>query len=406
MSNRRIDRETQLILLANWIEGRHREDFILFDEALFNYRDLYQAAKNGDKSLMELVAAGKSDGLRFSEIYFNIHINGLSVGTLEDPVYIDARIDALKTQREALKDDLIRYPEKMTETVDRLLDIQAILNNKEIRPAAANLADAFFREMEEQNAAKKMRLGKGFERLDRKLGSIRKGQLVVLAGRPATGKSAAALQIAYNIASTGAKVLFLPLEMTTQETLERLLIQQDIVENKAALIAMSEDEKIRTKEFLDGIENAGTFLIYEGVNNLEAIMQLIKEQRPDLVVIDQLTQVRTAKKTSDIRERYIEITAELKAAALKENTAILLLSQLNRLAADKKITKLEQLHESDATGQNADIAILIGTESDEEGNRKNEVYLNIAKNRSGESGTKIRAIFLGHKYRFSNCEKE
>ena len=206
----------------------------------------------------------------------------------------------------------------------KLLRIQAVIDQREVKPAAANLSANFIKKLDEEASAKAMKYGRGFENLTKRAGAIRRGRLIVLAARPAVGKSAAALQIGYNVASTGAKVLFFPLEMTTQETLERLLLQQQIVDSQTALKAPTEAEKEDIKYFLDDVESKGNFLIYEGVNDLETIEQTIKEQQPDLVIIDQLTQVRTSARTKDIRERYIQVTADLKAAAIEYDTAILL----------------------------------------------------------------------------------
>ena len=250
-----------------------------------------------------------------------------------------------------------------------------------------------------------MRYGRGFEQLTKRAGAIRRGRLIVLAARPATGKSAAALQIAYNIAEKGNKVLFFPLEMTTQETLERLVLQQQIVDNQASLKAPTAEELNNIKAFLNDVEQSGNFQIYEGVNQLEAIRQTIKEQRPDFVVIDQLTQVRPAHRTKDVRERYIEVTADLKAAAMEYQTAILLLTQLNRAATDRSTPTLENLHESDATGQNADVVLLMQKKEPDDKKpefaKREEITIHVVKNRGGRDGFKITEVFNGERYTFS-----
>ena len=146
-------------------------------------------------------------------------------------------------------------------------------------------------------------------------------------------------------------------------------------------------------------------MIYEGENNLESIERIIKEQRPDLVIIDQLTQVRTAKRTKDIRERYAEITAELKHIAIEYKTAVLLLTQLNRAATDQSRPTLENLHESDSTGQNADVVLLMARKDDEsrpEFARRTDITIYVVKNRGGEDGQKIPQVFDGSRFTFHN----
>ena len=287
----------------------------------------------------------------------------------------------------------------------QLLKVQSLIDERDIKPADANLSDQFLKTLEEENAAGSIRYGRGFETLTKKAGAMQRGQLIVLAARPATGKSAAALQIGYNAAEKGNKVLFFPLEMTTQETLERLILQQQVIDSRTSLKAATAEEKENIKAYLDDVEAAGNFLIYEGENNLESIEQIIREQRPDLVVIDQLTQVRMTKRTKDIRERYVEITALLKHIAIEYKTAILLLTQLNREAEKHSAPTLENLHESDATGQNADVVLLLSKKEDEsrpDFARRIEITIHVVKNRNGEAGLRIAQVFDGGRFTFCN----
>lgn len=401
----------ELTILANWLKGHHREDIDILDADLFRRRNIYAAARAGDKTILQLMAEKKNDGVNASDLERAFDNNGVD---FSEALYQDAKTAAIVTQRDKLADEIRRPGADVPAITDKLLQIQAIINKREAKPAAVNLAETFLKSLEKDAAKQRMKYGRGFEDLDRRAGSIERGRLIVLGARPATGKSAAALQIAYNVAAQGAKVLFFPLEMTTQETLYRLILQQQIVSSAAELKAMNENEKARVVAFLDRLEKDGKLLFYEGVNNLETIEQIVKEQQPDLVVIDQLTQITTARKTKDIRERYIEVTARLKHLALERDTAILLLSQLNRAATEKNRPTLETLHESDATGQNADVVLLMTKEDDEEnetwkkGGRipgLDDIRIFIVKNRQGESGRMISQKFYGERFTFSGVEK-
>lgn len=400
MNDLYLTRETELTLLGNWIAGKHREDLAIFEPQLFFLKNLYKAAVDGSETIMQLYSENKMDGVSITEIMSAVY-NDMPTAT-----YLEAKAEALMIQRDALAEDLKRPGADMAAITAKLLRIQAVIDQREVKPAAANLSANFIKKLDEEASAKAMKYGRGFENLTKRAGAIRRGRLIVLAARPAVGKSAAALQIGYNVASTGAKVLFFPLEMTTQETLERLLLQQQIVDSQTALKAPTEEEKEDIKYFLDDVESKGNFLIYEGVNDLETIEQTIKEQQPDLVIIDQLTQVRTSARTKDIRERYIQVTADLKAAAIEYDTAILLLTQLNRAATDKSAPTLENLHESDATGQNADVVLLMSKEDPNERvpefARRQEITIHVVKNRGGASGFKIHEIFNGERYIFNS----
>lgn len=400
-----LTREAELNILGNWITGKHREDITLLEPDLFTFKLLYkEAIKNGEKSLFQLYTENKLIDTSISEIQHAIDggAESISQSTINS-IYLEAKADALLLQRDQLAEDLKEPGADVATITTKLLQIQAAIDKRESKPAAAHLADTLLKAIDDEAQATKIKYGRGFETLDKYAGSMKRGQLIVLAARPATGKSAAALQIAYNVYDKGSKVLFFPLEMTTTETLERLVLQNEIIESQTALKAPRDDEKKDIKSFLDEIEADGNFLIYEGVNQLETIEQTIKEQRPDFVVIDQLTQVRTTKRTKDIRERYVEITADLKHIAIEYQTTILLLTQLNREAADKRPT-LENLHESDATGQNADVVLLMQKKEADDTKpgapKMDNIDFYIVKNRGGASDRKVSHKFNGNRYRF------
>lgn len=406
-----LDQASELNILGNWFKDRHREDVALLDIQIFNCKNLYKGVLSG-KEWTQLMAENKTDGVTLTELISATDPDGLGGGILTESAYQDARANALLCQRQLLIGRLSDPATDIPKATAELLKIQAAIDSREVKPAASDLADNFLKAIEKDNKAGRVKFGRGFEDLDRRTGSMQRGQLVVLAARPGTGKSAAALQIAFSAANRGEKVLFFPLEMTTQETLERLILQRQVVESQTALRALTADEKENIITFLNWLESSGNFLIYEGVNNLETIEQTIKEQAPDLVVIDQLTQVRTARKTKDIRERYAEVTAELKHAAIEYKTAILLLTQLNRAATDQGQPTLENLHESDSTGQNADIVLLMARQTEDDEKRPSsrrekkleELKIYIVKNRGGESGKTVFVTFNGSIFTFNGTE--
>lgn len=392
----KFNRNDEVVLLGAWHLNRNREDIHIFEKSMFNYRKLYEGIAEG-KSYTELLTSGQME-IPYREL---TEAPGLSI----DPDYMEARTHALLDQRRAYTDELVKLNESDANVlIEKIQKLQAIIDAKEFKPKAEDLAENFLKEHERRRKEKNARYGFGFKHLDRKLGGINRGQLIVLAARPAEGKSAAALQIGFGVSEQKYKTLFLPLEMTTNETLERLLYQQQIIDN-GALKAPTPEEESSVRDFLEELEKAGNFIIYEGLNELAGIRQVIQEERPYLVVIDQLTQVKTEQRAKDIRERYTEITSSLKEIAMSENVAILLLTQLNREATRTGRPDLENLHEADSTGQNADVVLILSKGEERErvgGWFDAEVY--IAKNRQGESGVTIKENFIGHEFRFTPVE--
>ena len=401
-----FDHNSELVILAEWLSGRHREDIALLPAELFRCRNLYGAAKDGSKTLVQLTAEKipAADGVELSDLFRAADPIG-GGGPIAEASYSEAKARALLDIRGRILARLQTPGPDLMENVAELTRIQNAIDAKEIKPATANLSEILISNITKQKP--RLRFGKGFEQLDRITGGMRSGQLIVLAARPGTGKSCAALQIAYNVYSRGAKVLFFPLEMTTAENLERLVLQNQIVDSQAALAAPTKQDIADITAFLDDLEATSRLLFYEGQNSLESIEQIIREQRPEFVVLDQLTQIRTARKTKDIRERYVEVTAALKAFALKYDTTILLLSQLNRPAAEKSKPGIENLAESDATGQNADMVIVLAKEEENDfvnmppgSENVKTIDFIIAKNRGGASDRTIQKRFHGNRFTF------
>ena len=242
----------------------------------------------------------------------------------------------------------------------------------------------------------------GITDLDKLTNGIHRGQLIVIGARPGEGKSALSLQIADNVQNKGYKVLYLPLEMTAYETLERLLIRHEyLTQEEATTGDAAIDRQQAAEDYLTKLEEQGNLIIYEGLNELDRIINKTRIEKPFLVVIDQLTQVLPGERFKDNRERYMAVTRKLKRLALDENIAILLTSQLNREATGKERAGLESLHESDSTGQDADVVVNLASKDDQEqGKRFKEVSLFLAKNRQGKSGVTIPLMFEGSKYNF------
>lgn len=409
-NNYTLTDEDKLAMLGNWISGNHREDIKLIEGELFQrYGNMYRAAVEGKKSLQQLFAEKRTDGVSLTDIMQSTSLNGTGSDFFSKVRYDEAVAKAYRDTKEILIERLRKTNNEDSENVMRKITaVIAAIDRKDIREPANMLAAHFMENLEEEKERGVLKFGKGFEELDFKSGSMRRGQLIVLASRPAGGKSAAALQIAYNVYERGAKVLYFPLEMTTQETVERILLQNKKFNSLEEMKIASDKELVEACKFLDEIEREHNFLIYEGMNMLDDIQQIVREQKPDFLVVDQLTQVRPSNKTKDIREKYIQVTAEFKALAMKYGVAILLLTQLNRDAEIRQAPTIENLHESDATGQNADMVLIMFDKKEDEkkynsGNVTNrEKWIRIVKNRSGKSGESITEYFDGTRTRFES----
>lgn len=391
-----LDQMYQLSLLGHWLVGKHREDIQYFDASLFSdMKNLYKGIAEG-KQPAQLMSEKLLDGFTITELMRF----GTTTFADDYPMYDETRAKALVVQRAA-------YAQKIGENnnadtrklTDKINELTAVINGEEYKPLASNYKESLFRELDERAEEKIAHYGKGFKFVDEFMNGIHRGQLTVLGARPRVGKSAMALQIARNVAEEGYKVLFIPLEMTVNENLQRIILNAQLAESEE--LKNNSFDRQTVGDYLDELEKNLKFC--ESLNSLESIEKLIKAEKPYLVVIDQLSQITIKGSHKDSREKFVCITRALKRICMEQKVAMLLLSQLNRASTDKNKPSLESLHESDSTGQDADNVLLLYTKGDEEDtdSPQRETTLRIAKQRNGISGKDIPLMYEGERFTFS-----
>ncbi len=251
----------------------------------------------------------------------------------------------------------------------------------------------------------------GYVKLDEMLLGMQPGQLIVLAARPAMGKTALALNIALNsCASSGLPLAIFSLEMLAEELSMRMLSTRAKVDSK----------RIRTKDFLDtdlrsigsAVKELSGMPIYINDSGESTILDIqsqcrkIKsEQGLGLVIIDYL-QLMRSHTTNPSREQQIsEISRGLKSMAKELKCPVLALSQLNRQLESRpnKRPLTSDLRESGAIEQDADIVMFIYRDEVYDPNTKepNIAEIIVSKNRSGEIGT-AKTTFIGAYTSFEN----
>lgn len=278
------------------------------------------------------------------------------------------------------------------------------------KPKPADLTTKYIDALEERTHREQ--INTGLIELDRLTYGIHKGQLTIVGARPSVGKSAFTLQVAFDVARKGYKVLFLPLEMSSEETVDRIVLRfgDGISQEVLRKGTLSDTDRNEVFRVLDKIESMrDNFKVYENVRELDSIKTLIQEEKPDLVVIDQLSQVRNGDEFKTIREKYVEITRTLKAIALEEDVAIWLPCQMNRESSKTGAVSIDYLKESGSIEEDADIVIILSNVLDENGKYKFDeggryVRMEIAKNRQGSCGID-ELYFVGNRFWFQNQVK-
>ena len=233
-------------------------------------------------------------------------------------------------------------------------------------------------------------IGTGFQGLDERLGGLQESDLIILAGRPAMGKTALATNIAFNIAhdymraqkdgnvttsddgkvkpNEGGVVGFFSLEMSAEQLAMRLLAERSgISASHIRKGDIDETEYDRLVVASRELADAPLFIDHTGaipIATLAARARRLKRQHGlGLIVVDYLQLVRTSSgRANDGRVQEVsEVTQGLKALAKELNVPVLALAQLSRQVEmrDDKRPQLSDLRESGSIEQDADIVMFV-----------------------------------------------
>ena len=240
-------------------------------------------------------------------------------------------------------------------------------------------------------------LSTGLRDLDAKINGLNKGNLLLIAARPAMGKTSFALNIGLNVAKKYNKtVAFFSLEMSREELCMRLLSGESFVDSqKMATGKLSEDEW--NKLCMASASLSQTDIRVDDNSAITVAEMNAKLRRLDnlgLVIIDylQLMQASGYGKGSDNRVTVVsDISRALKVMAKELNVPVICLSQLNRAAEGRsdKRPQLSDLRESGAIEQDADSVMMLYRDEyyNPDTEDKNIAECIVAKNRHGEVGT-------------------
>jgi len=237
--------------------------------------------------------------------------------------------------------------------------------------------------------------------VDNVTGGMRPGQLVVLAARPSVGKSALAAQIAINAAKENSNTLFVSLEMTSSETVSRMLAMETGLDMRSILDGGLESHEVTTAEQIATAYQSIPLMIEDRRGlNIDRLAMLIRStaarKKLGLVVIDYLGLIAGDKRRPRW-ESVLEISNALKTLAQTEQIPILALCQLNR-DSEGETPKLSHLRDSGSIEQDADIVMLLHREK----RNSPETELFIAKNRNGPIA-KIDLYYEATKFEFQSA---
>jgi replicative DNA helicase len=249
----------------------------------------------------------------------------------------------------------------------------------------------------------------GFADLDALTNGLHPGQMIVVAARPAVGKSALALDFARSATIRhGLPTVLFSLEMGRNEITMRLLSAEARVPMHIMRTGqMSDEDWGRLAKRMSEVADAPLFIDDSPNMSLMEIRAKCRrlKQRHDLklVIIDYLQLMSSPKRVESRQQEVSEMSRSLKLLAKELAVPVVALSQLNRGPEQRQDKKpmLSDLRESGSIEQDADVVILLHREDayERESPRAGEADLIIAKHRNGPTAT-VTVAFQGHYSRF------
>lgn len=323
-----------------------------------------------------------------------------------------------------MSNELVALGYDETEDVDRIMDIaekkvfelSQKKNSKGYTAIKDVLVESFAKLEELYNQKGKLSgIATGFADLDLRTSGLHDSDLIIVAARPAMGKSAFAINIATNVAvQSGKGVAIFNLEMSKEQVGNRILCSEAMVDsNKIRTGQVEDDDWVKLASTLGRLSEAPIYIDdTAGISIMEIRAKCRKlklEKDIGLVVIDYLQLIQGSGKKNASREQEIsEISRSLKILAKELNIPVIALSQLSRSVEkrDDKRPMLSDLRESGAIEQDADIVIFLYRDDyyNEDSPKKNVAEVILAKHRGGSTGT-VDLAWLPNYTKFANLER-
>ena len=260
----------------------------------------------------------------------------------------------------------------------------------------------------------------GFDSLDELLGGLHRSDMLVLAARPALGKSTLAINMSLNAAKTGSVVGIFSLEMSREQLALRMMASEAEVDAQRLRLGLYTEAEER--RIIDSIGSLSELQVYIDDSPMQGIVEMRSKARRlyverglDLLVVDymQLMQSNQTSRGDNRVQEMSEITRSIKAMARDMNVPVLAVSQLSR-AVEMRTShrpQLSDLRESGSIEQDADVVMFIYRDDvyfteDEWAGRfpdrpypKNVAEIIVAKHRHGPVG-QIKLLFRDNLVRF------
>ncbi|NTW61336.1 replicative DNA helicase [Candidatus Saccharibacteria bacterium] len=302
-----------------------------------------------------------------------------------------AEAELFSVSDQSLKQDLVSIESILTESFDRMEELHR--NKGALRGVKT-----------------------GYRDLDNMTAGLQRSDLIVLAARPAMGKTTLVTNLAYNVATIAKlPVLFFSLEMSKEQLVDRMLADASGVDAWNIRTGnLSDDDFSKLSEAMGELAEAPIYI--DDTPGLSVLEMRTKARRAmhehplGLIIVDYLQLMQSSNSNPNNRVQEVsEISRGLKLIARELNVPVIALSQLSRSVESRspQIPQLADLRESGSIEQDADIVMFIYREAyyNPETERENITDLIIAKHRNGPTG-KVELYFHPERLRFMSLDRK
>ena len=394
------DEEIEKVVLFGIIFENY--DFEIHEEDFVNSRNKKIAKaiielKNNKEEISILtiqskIKANKSQVLEYISTIGDLYVTGMDIQSIYNQfIVLSQKRKIFNLLKNGLKEIQDEDPELFAQRIIKKLE--AIEQREEIEKTFAEKIIDATQELEKKyNNQDDYSLYTGLSHLDDMTCGLHNQEFTIIGARPGVGKTTIALQFAQNIASKTKDVLFISLEMSDEQLIQKMIARSGNIQGYRMRRGTLEDTDWQKVVIASSQLSKLKFNITTKIRNvqqLEVLARKLKNQNKlGLLIIDYIQLLRNADKFPSREQEVADISRRLKLLSLELDIPIIALCQLNRNASRNEPT-LADLRESGSLEQDADNIIFLYKENEDD----DIVTLKLAKQRAGEIG-KIKLKFM------------
>jgi replicative DNA helicase len=399
-----INKPENIVKVSKWIE----EDDVFYSS--FN-RDIWRTIKKMDKNgdVIDVVSIiHKFPSKKHGNKEISYTISGIFT---KEPTYTQAEHYARLLHEHWLRRKMVVHSHELIKTAeDNSIDLNSLINKLNndssnligLRPSNNDFdIDEVLNETNDSIFNSRGIIKTGLEKLDTVIHGMTRGEITIIAGRPANGKTTVAANIARQLVLSGKKVIMFNREMPNTEMMKKFIaMESDSLSYKGL--------RHGTKEAMPEIHRAMDYIkknykdklfMYDAIRDMQETFNEIKRIKPDVVIDDHIGLIEyPSRDNRDLRHKIRETTMRYKWLAKGDDMCVILVSQLNRNIEHRidATPRLSDLAESGSLEQDAEMVVFthypyVSRYGEEDSNGRiwmpNEIMLIVSKNRYGTPGS-------------------